>query len=52
MASNLALRLSWTYKLSPHLREHHAVVFAVALAETFRWVVLSRRGVRCSPAGA
>lgn len=36
MASNLALRLSWAYKLSPHLRDHHVVVFLVALAEAFR----------------
>lgn len=38
MASNLALRLSWAYKLSPHLRDHHVVVFLVALAEAFRFV--------------
>lgn len=38
MASNLALRLSWTYKLSPHLRDHHVVVFLIALAEAFRHV--------------
>lgn len=36
MASNLALRLSWAYKLSPHLRDHHVVVSLVALAEAFR----------------
>ncbi|EFN53201.1 hypothetical protein CHLNCDRAFT_11403, partial [Chlorella variabilis] len=36
MASNLALRLAWTYKLSPHLREHHVVVFFIVLAEAFR----------------
>ncbi|KAI3436190.1 hypothetical protein D9Q98_002245 [Chlorella vulgaris] len=36
MVSNLVLRLSWTYKLSPHLRDHHVVVFFIVLAEAFR----------------
>ena len=36
IASNLLLRLSWIYKLSPHLRDHHLVVFCVVLAEAFR----------------
>jgi len=38
MASNLVLRLSWAYKLSPHLRHHHVVVFLIVLAEAFRCV--------------
>ena len=29
---------SWAYKLSPHLRNHHVVVFFIVLAEAFRWV--------------
>ena len=44
MASNLLLRLSWTYKLSPHLREHHLVVFFIVLAEAFRWASCCWRG--------
>ena len=45
MASNLALRLAWTYKLSPHLREHHVVVFFIVLAEAFRCGVCCRLGL-------
>lgn len=33
MASNLVLRLAWTYKLSPHLRRNHDTVFAFTLLE-------------------
>lgn len=36
MASNLVLRLSWTYKLSPHLRHNHATVMGFTLLEAFR----------------
>lgn len=36
MASNLLLRLAWAYKLSPHLRDHHVVVFLIVIAEAFR----------------
>lgn len=36
MASNAILRLSWIYKLSPHLRRNHTVVFVIVLAEAFR----------------
>ncbi|KAK9908550.1 hypothetical protein WJX75_009555 [Coccomyxa subellipsoidea] len=41
MASNLLLRLAWTYKLSPHLRRNHDTVLAFTLLEAFRrfqWV--------------
>ena len=34
--SNLALRLLWTYKLSPHLRHNHATVMGFTLLEAFR----------------
>ena len=33
MGSNLALRLAWTYKLSPHLRRNHDTVLAFTLLE-------------------
>jgi hypothetical protein len=33
MASNLVLRLAWTYKLSPHLRRNHDTVLAFTLLE-------------------
>lgn len=33
MASNLLLRLAWTYKLSPHLRRNHDTVLAFTLLE-------------------
>lgn len=36
VVSNAVLRLSWTYKLSPHLRRNHAAVFGIVLAEAFR----------------
>ncbi|KAK9813520.1 hypothetical protein WJX73_004163 [Symbiochloris irregularis] len=36
MASNLILRLSWTYKLSPHLRHNHATVMGFTLLEVIR----------------
>jgi hypothetical protein len=36
MASNALLRLSWIYKLSPHLRRNHFAVFSLVLAEAFR----------------
>ena len=36
MTSNLLLRLSWTYKLSPHLRHNHATVMGFTLLEAFR----------------
>lgn len=36
MTSNLLLRLSWAYKLSPHLRRNHIVVFFIVLLEAFR----------------
>ncbi|KAI7841272.1 hypothetical protein COHA_005045 [Chlorella ohadii] len=36
MASNLVLRLGWLYRLSPHLRHHHAVVTLMVLVEAFR----------------
>ena len=36
VASNAALRLSWIYKLSPHLRANHHAVFGIVLAEAFR----------------
>lgn len=39
MASNLLLRLAWTYKLSPHLRRNHDTVLAFTLLEV---------GVQCS----
>lgn len=32
------LRLGWLYRLSPHLRNHHAVVTLMVLVEAFRWV--------------
>ena len=41
MVSNALLRLSWTYKLSPHLRRDHMVVFCIVILEAFRrfqWV--------------
>jgi len=41
MMSNVLLRLSWTYKLSPHLRRDHMVVFCIVIMEAFRrfqWV--------------
>ena len=43
MASNLLLRLSWTYKLSPHLRRDHMVVFCIVVLEVLRrcqWIVV------------
>lgn len=43
MASNLLLRLSWTYKLSPHLRHDHAVVFCIVILEVVRrcqWIAV------------
>lgn len=36
MLSNALLRLSWTYKLSPHLRRNHVAVFFIVLAEALR----------------
>ena len=33
MASNLLLRLSWTYKLSPHLRHNFDTVLVFTLME-------------------
>ena len=36
MISNALLRLSWTYKLSPHLRRNHSAVFFIVMAEAFR----------------
>ena len=36
IASNAMLRLSWTYKLSPHLRRNHTTVLMIVLAEAFR----------------
>eukprot|EP00891_Asterochloris_glomerata_P005844 jgi/Astpho2/5844/e_gw1.00080.60.1_t len=36
MLSNLVLRLSWTYKLSPHLRRNHFTVLMFTLLEVFR----------------
>ena len=33
LASNLVLRLSWTYKLSPHLRGNHNTVMLFTLLE-------------------
>ncbi len=36
MASNLLLRLAWTYKLSPHLRRNHDTVLAFTLLEVGR----------------
>lgn len=41
MASNLVLRVSWTYKLSAHLRSNFATVFIVAALEMvrrFQWI--------------
>ena len=35
MASNLLLRLSWTYKLSPHLRHNFDTVLAFTLLEVW-----------------
>ena len=43
MASNLLLRLSWTYKLSPHLRRDHMVVFCIVILEVVRrcqWIAV------------
>lgn len=36
MMSNLALRLAWTYKLSPHLRQNLLTVLMFTLLEVFR----------------
>ena len=36
MVSNLLLRVSWTYKLSPHLRDNHLTVLCMTLLEVFR----------------
>ena len=36
MVSNLLLRVSWTYKLSPHLRDNHLTVLCFTLLEAFR----------------
>ena len=36
MISNLILRLSWAYKLSPHLRRNHIIVFVIVILEAFR----------------
>ena len=36
MASNLVLRLAWTYKLSPHLRQNLLTVLIFTLLEVFR----------------
>ncbi|KAK9811761.1 hypothetical protein WJX72_009628 [[Myrmecia] bisecta] len=41
MVSNLLLRLSWTYKLSPHLRRNHFTVLVFTLLEAgrrFQWI--------------
>lgn len=41
MVSNALLRLSWTYKLSPHLRRDHGMVFVIVLLEAvrrFQWI--------------
>ena len=39
MASNLLLRLAWTYKLSPHLRRNHDTVLAFTLLEVCAAIV-------------
>lgn len=36
IASNLALRISWTYKLSSHLRHLRWLVLSISLLEVFR----------------
>ena len=36
MTSNLLLRFTWSYKLSPHLRHNYLTVMAFTLAEVFR----------------
>lgn len=36
MITNLALRLAWTYKLSPHLRQNLLTVLIFTLMEVFR----------------
>lgn len=36
MITNLALRLAWTYKLSPHLRQNLLTVLIFTLLEVFR----------------
>ena len=36
MVSNLVLRLAWTYKLSPHLRQNLLTVLIFTLLEVFR----------------
>lgn len=36
IGSNAILRLSWIYKLSPHVRHNYVAVFAIVLAECFR----------------
>lgn len=36
MVTNLALRLAWTYKLSPHLRQNLLTVLIFTLFEVFR----------------
>lgn len=36
MVSNLGLRLAWTYKLSPHLRQNLLTVLIFTLLEVFR----------------
>lgn len=36
LATNLVLRISWTYKLSAHLRHNQGTVFVVAVMEAFR----------------
>ena len=41
MTSNAFLRLSWIYKLSPHLRHNYVAVFVIVLAESvrrFQWI--------------
>ena len=43
MISNLLLRLSWGYKLSPHLRRDHMVVFCIVILEVLRrcqWIAV------------
>jgi hypothetical protein len=36
MLSNFILRQAWTYKLSPHLRNNHLIVFCIVILEVFR----------------
>ena len=41
MVSNLALRLAWTYKVSPHLRQNLLTVLIFTLLEVlrrFQWI--------------